>query len=332
MVSTLRCAAPLLLIALGASLFAGEFDPWKQAACYELEYRVDLTRWAGAQVGSVRVWLATPADNDHQKVRSLTIDSPWEYRITRDDRGNRLLYLEPGGKDIATGKVSLRCVVERQPYSRIPEASADSGKPQDRQRYLGAQRRILLDGKIRELAEQAQHGKTTDLEKIRANYDHVTPTMRYSKDGEGWGRGDTVWACDSHYGNCTDFHSVFIGMCRCQGIPARFVIGFPIPADKFEGEIGGYHCWAEAYDRQRGWLPVDASEAWKAKRFDDYFGKLPSDRVEFTVGRDLVLAPRQAGEPLNFFIYPYVEVDGEPAGDVPWQLTVRRVSVGKADG
>ena len=30
------------------------------------------------------------------------------------------------------------------------------------------------------------------------------------------------------------------------------------------------------------------------------------------MGRDLVLNPRQSGEPVNFLIYPYVEVDGRP--------------------
>ena len=30
------------------------------------------------------------------------------------------------------------------------------------------------------------------------------------------------------------------------------------------------------------------------------------------MGRDLVLKPRQSGEPVNFLIYPYVEVDGKP--------------------
>jgi len=30
------------------------------------------------------------------------------------------------------------------------------------------------------------------------------------------------------------------------------------------------------------------------------------------VGRDLELTPRQNGAPLNFFVYPYVEVDDTP--------------------
>jgi len=31
--------------------------------------------------------------------------------------------------------------------------------------------------------------------------------------------------------------------------------------------------------------------------------------VQFSVGRDLVLSPKQDGDRLNYFVYPYVEVD-----------------------
>ena len=34
--------------------------------------------------------------------------------------------------------------------------------------------------------------------------------------------------------------------------------------------------------------------------------------MEFSRGRDLVLAPPQKGEPLNYFVYPYAEADGKP--------------------
>ena len=70
---------------------------------------------------------------------------------------------------------------------------------------------------------------------------------------------------------------------------------------------------------------MDASEAKKTGRPDDFFGVLPSDRVEFTIGRDLVLEPPQEGKAINFLIYPYAEVDGEPV-EVPWSLEFRRVA------
>ena len=74
--------------------------------------------------------------------------------------------------------------------------------------------------------------------------------MRYDKTSSGWGRGDAVWACDAKRGNCTDFHSPFIGMLRVDGIPAGFDIGFPLPENKDKGDIAGYHCWAEFYAPQ----------------------------------------------------------------------------------
>ncbi len=33
--------------------------------------------------------------------------------------------------------------------------------------------------------------------------------------------------------------------------------------------------------------------------------------VQFTQGRDLKLAPAQEGAPLNYFVYPYVEIGGK---------------------
>jgi hypothetical protein len=44
---------------------------------------------------------------------------------------------------------------------------------------------------------------------------------------------------------------------------------------------------------------------------DYYFGNLSENRLSFSVGRDIDLEPQQKGPPLNFFIYPYVEVEGK---------------------
>jgi len=35
------------------------------------------------------------------------------------------------------------------------------------------------------------------------------------------------------------------------------------------------------------------------------------NRVQFTEERDLKLAPAQEGAPLNYFVYPYVEIGGK---------------------
>jgi len=288
---------------------ARQSDPWTDTARYRFEYRVNFSKIRADNGTELRVWVPYPKETQHQKVLGATVDSPWPHAIGTDPRGNRIVYMH--GMGVPQRDLVMRFQIERHPSDGIPAADAPSGTPLDPHRYLDSARLIPLDGIIRELATRESRGAATDAERIRAFYDYVVKTMHYNKSGSGWGRGDALWACDHKRGNCTDFHSLLIGMARSQKIPARFVIGFPVPRDTDSGPIGGYHCWAELFERGRGWIPVDASEAAKAGKPDEYFGLLPNDRIEFTTGRDLVLTPPQQGPPLNYFIYPYAEAGGK---------------------
>jgi transglutaminase-like putative cysteine protease len=182
-------------------------------------------------------------------------------------------------------------------------------------------------GKIKELAAEVTGSQSGTVAKAKAAYDYFFTNMRYDKTGSGWGRGDAQWACEPKRGNCTDFHSPFIGVLRADGIPARFDIGFPLPENKDKGEIPGYHCWAEFYEHKTGWIPVDISEAWKAKEKRDYFfGSIDANRVQFSTGRDVTLSPEQDGPALNYFVYPYVEVDGKPYEKLDKQFSFEEVN------
>jgi transglutaminase-like putative cysteine protease len=111
-------------------------------------------------------------------------------------------------------------------------------------------------------------------------------------------------------------------MARSVNIPARFAIGLPLPHERGAGDIVGYHCWAELYVRGGGWIPVDASEAAKEPTKRNYFfGHHDEDRLEFSRGRHLTLNPAQKGPPLNFFVYPYAELDGKPHEAVDRKFT-----------
>jgi hypothetical protein len=62
---------------------------------------------------------------------------------------------------------------------------------------------------------------------------------------------------------------------------------------------------------------VDISEAWKHPEKKDYFfGSHDANRVQFSMGRDLQLTPAQDGDRLNYFVYPYVEMDGKTYSNV----------------
>ena len=303
---------------------------------FEFSYHVQFPATPDAAAGSVNLWLPYPTKTDvyQTPAASVSITENVAHTIGREpEYGNDFVVFHPSAAQIASGfEAGIRFTVTRKEYVALRDGAAvkrTSYSPAPAallHRYLQPDRLVPLNGAIAELAKQQTAGATTPMEKARKIYDYVV-TMHYDKSGEGWGRGDAIWACDSKRGNCTDFHSVFIGMMRYSGIPARFEIGFPLPEGKTEGEIPGYHCWSEFYIDGIGWVPVDASEASKDPTKRDYFfGALDANRVLFTYGRDIRLSPEQKGEPLNYFIYPHAEINGQPVKELKRTFSFREVS------
>jgi transglutaminase-like putative cysteine protease len=265
----------------------------------------------------VRIWFPAARSDDYQQVRALSAKGDLPLKKTRESRFGNEIYVAEVSK-AKGGELHFEVIYEVVRHEhltlglirpRLQNASLDK---KDTQLYLSADKLVPITGVPAELAAQVSAGKDSQLAKARAIYDYVFANMSYDKSGTGWGHGDVLYACNAKKGNCTDFHSLFIAMARSQGIPARFEIGFSVPSDKTSGEITGYHCWAEFFNPQNGWVPVDISEAWKHPEKKDYFfGGHDAGRIQFSMGRDLKLNPAQQGEPLNYFVYPYVEIDGK---------------------
>lgn len=311
-------------------------NPEPSARSFEFTYQVHFPATANPS-GPVRLWIPLPQPDGYQDLSALRIDSPVRYSQGHDpEYKDSFAEFKPTPQQAAAGfDVTLHFTATRHEHKvslndPAKNVSAASAPHPLLHRYLEPDKLVPLDGTIAELAKEHTAGDTTQLEKARHIYEFVVSTMRYDKTGQGWGRGDAVWACTSKRGNCTDFHSLFIGMMRASGIPARFEIGFPLPEGKTEGDIPGYHCWAEFYLTGTGWVPIDASEAWKNPAKHDYFfGAHDVNRVFFTYGRDIHLSADQKGDPLNYFIYPYAEVNGQPVKDLQTHFSFRDVNAGQ---
>lgn len=283
---------------------------------FGIDYTVSLDN-IPTLADTVEIWIPVPHDDAFQTISHFDVDSDFLYQIQTGAFGNRILHLKLGGALLNRRAVMLtmRFVVKRREHLGLPVAGNKLEHDHDMQRWLGPDRLVPLDDKIRIWAQEVVDaaGAKSDIDKARAIYNHIVATVKYDKSGQGWGRGDIYYACETRRGNCTDSHAIFIGYARALGIPARFSIGLPLPRERGQGVIAGYHCWAEFYSMGMGWIPVDASEAVKdPARREYFFGAHDENRVEFSRGRDLILTPQQHGEPLNYFVYPYVEVDGKP--------------------
>jgi hypothetical protein len=273
-----------------------------------------LTTVTGLRPGQVaRIWLPVPPSSGNQEITEVTrkVLLGAKSQINKEPKyHNSILYVE-GAAD-GDGNVPIVATYHVKRREVKADLSAMKDDMADLELYLRPDVKVPIGGKPLSLLE----GKplpSDQLEMGRLLYNIVDDHMRYSKEGTGWGNGDAEWACDSKFGNCSDFHSLFISLARSKEIPAKFEMGFPLPEKRGAGDIGGYHCWAMFKPKGKGWIPVDISEANKNPKMRDYyFGNLTENRVTFSEGRDITLVPRQDGPPLNFFIYPYVEVEGKP--------------------
>ncbi len=256
--------------------------------------------------GPARCWIPLAGTDSFQQVEIKSIKAPGRQMTLVDSaHSNSVLFLElepqHSGEFIEIVYNVLRH--EKGSYADAPELAAQHLKPE---------RMVPQHDAITATARKTAEGLDSELMQARALYDHVLDQMKYKKFGEGWGKGDAIYACNALSGNCTDYHAYFIALARSVGIPARFAIGAAIPSQRNDGGTDGYHCWAEFYADGK-WWPVDISEADKFSALSMYyFGHHPANRLEFSRGRDLVLDPGPVSGPINFLAYPVLEEGGVP--------------------
>ena len=203
--------------------------------------------------------------------------------------------------------------------------------------FLKPTSHIPTDGVVRAKALEIIGNTKGDLERAKAIYTWVANTMQRDNSILGCGTGDVKAILESGklVGKCTDINSVFVGLCRSVGIPAREIFGIRVGQSRFSDQMGsakdgvakisgGQHCRAEFYLKGYGWIPVDPADVTKVrlgekltnddakiKAVRDYcFGNWEMCWIGFNYGRDFILKPTPEQTPLNNFGYPYAEVDG----------------------
>ncbi len=266
--------------------------------------------------GPLDIFLPVAQTSSQQTILNLEIESDIAGEIGQEVvYGNKFWHarLPEGIKD--TLNIQMIYQVARPTNSSEYRQTLAHGELSEKEQelFLGANSHVPVSGSLVDsICAVLRPAEPQSLDKARSIYDYVVNNMEYKKVGTGWGNGDTYWACSEKYGNCTDFHALFISLARAEQIPARFEIGFPVPTDKGSGSIGGYHCWVNFYLPEFGWFPIDASEARKdMSKKDLLFGTQPPDRIQFTTGRDLELGEGHKSGPLNYFVYPHMEQNGK---------------------
>ncbi|NHF61556.1 transglutaminase domain-containing protein [Flavobacteriaceae bacterium TP-CH-4] len=270
---------------------------------FEFYYEVTLPEMKE----SAKIWIPVPQSDRFQTVELSDLSAPVEHQMLKEKKyGNSIVYMELSPEHSGE-KMKLVYNVTRQEKKPYEENSSPTN-------YLNASLLMPVGDRFQILADSIIGNRRNEgtIMQARALYDYVIDNMRYIKAGK-YGTGDAVYACDALTGNCTEFHSLFISLARSAGIPSRFAVGASIPSDRNEGGIDGYHCWAEFFAEGK-WWPVDISEANKYTALATYyFGRHPANRIEFSRGRDLQIAPGPHSGSINFLAYPVMEIGNAPA-------------------
>lgn len=133
---------------------------------------------------------------------------------------------------------------------------------------------IVFTPFIRSLCAELTEGIDDPLMKARAFFDFITKNMKYTHVPEYFCMETIPETCARDYhGDCGIFALLFITLCRCAGIPARWQSGMSA-----NPKWVLCHDWAEFYVEPYGWMYADASYGTTANRL----GK--QERREFLFG------------------------------------------------
>lgn len=279
---------------------------------------------------NVKLWVPYPVSDENQKIEDVKINGNYGFNgIFREpETGNMALYAEwkRPVNEIRYLTFSFKVSSsERSKRNFISEESILRPLPPEARQYLKATHFIPIDGKVREIALRVTKGKKTVVEKARAVYDWVVENTFRDPNVQGCGIGDVERTLAIKGGKCVDISSVFVAVARAAGVPAREVFGLRLAKkDGVSDLTKNHHCWLEFYAPRYGWVPADPADVTKfvfANKIsleeadsvrEYYFGGVDSNRVTLAKGgRGYYLNPRQADGPLNYFMYPYAEVDGK---------------------
>ncbi len=333
-----------------ASLFA-LVNPTLRAAQWQ-DYVLKMGITLPDTERAARVWLPLPSSIEGYQ---QTLDTRWtgtaaNAQIFRDTMyGAPMLYAEwttPGPRELVVTS-QVRTLDRSNPPTNVSNESVPVNPPEVR-KFLLPTKHIPTDGIVLSTALEATRGANLTVQKARAIYDWIVDNSFRDPKVKGCGRGDIKGMLETGNlgGKCADINSLFVGLCRAVGIPARENFGIRVgPSKLFKslgkvGDVtGAQHCRAEFYVHGAGWIPVDPADVRKVVleeklALDDpavkqirerLFGNWEMNWVEFNHARDFVLNPASAISPINFLMYPRAEVAGVPRDELDAKAFVYQI-------
>src|SRR5215470_17118930 len=330
-------------------------DGWRM---FEVTTRVEVLKPAG----ETKVWLPAAL------IQNMPFQRTTSNRFLADGGKARMVENNPNALGIVVAKFpsGAKPVVTLASQVSLKNYSVDLSKPAnpqptskaELQYYLQPTKHIPADVIVKATAAEITKGAYTDVEKARAIYGWIVDNTFRDPKVRGCGRGDIRFMLESGDlgGKCADLNSLYVGLARASGLPARHVYGIRVAKSELGYKSLGVatdqiskaqHCRAEVYLDQHGWVPVDPADVRKvvleeppgnlklsdemvAKARTRLFGSWEMNWMGYNYAQDVVL-PGSSGQPLVYFMYPQAEttegrLDPFDPDNFKYEITVKETT------
>ncbi|MGH7908672.1 MAG: transglutaminase-like domain-containing protein [Thermodesulfobacteriota bacterium] len=299
--------------------------PWR---VFEVTTTAEILKPAGV----TRVWLPVPltADTTYQK----SLGGAWnaeggKVSYAQDAKYSMGIVHAEFGESARNPKLVLTSRFATRDYAADLSAASAGAKENPAVLRLNLEPTELIptDGIVRDTAREITKGARTDIDKARAIYEWVVDnTFRDPKvRGCGWGDIKAMLETRNLGGKCGDLNTLFVGLARSVGVPARDIYGVRVARSQHgyaslgvgtENITRAQHCRAEFYAQGRGWVPVDPADVRKVVLEE------PPGKLEMTDAKVVAARKRLFGSwEMNWLAYSYahdVQLPGSTGPRIPY--------------
>lgn len=223
--------------------------------------------------------IAVPPDTTTQQVNFTNISpKPTSFNINNDGDYVLSYTLQPKQNGVihVSGIANVESTYNLLANKRQPVAlsAADEATYTSKQKYWETD-----DPTIINLAKSLTKGDTSNTQKAKSIYDYLVTHFKYNKNAlydKNRDRKGALYAL-SHPDDviCQEYVDAYVALLRSIGVPAVFDAGYGntlSPYNALPPDV--LHAWAEYYDPDYGWVPVDPT--WGSTSGADFFGNVGS--------------------------------------------------------
>ncbi|HEY2822947.1 MAG TPA: transglutaminase domain-containing protein [Candidatus Acidoferrum sp.] len=307
---------------------------------FEITTRIEILKPSGF----TRVWLpaALTTETPFQKTLSNKFTATGGTAKLTENKSDALGVISAAFPEGAHPVLTSTSRVATRNYSVDLSTSASAKPPKqnrvDLDHFLHPTKLLPTDGIVKSTSDEiiAKAHATTDTEKARAIYAWIVDNTFRNPKTRGCGTGDIRFMLETGdlSGKCADLNSLYVGLARAAGLPARDVYGLRVAkSDLGYKSLGAatetitkaQHCRAEVYLSNHGWVPVDPADVRKVvleeppgnRPLDDdlvqktrarLFGSWEMNWIAYNFAHDVAL-PGSTGAPIGFLMYPQAETN-----------------------